>query len=75
MESGIFWGYVSMVEGLLARLRARYGDVSMVATGGLAGLFAQHLSTKPTVDTDLTVKGLFAIYARNSIAVGGARNG
>ena len=75
MESGIFWGYVSMIDGLLARLRARYGDVSLVATGGLAGLFAQHLSSKPTVDTDLTVKGLFEIYARNSIAAGGARNG
>ena len=75
MESGIFWGYVSMIDGLLARLRARYGDVSLVATGGVAGLFAQHLSSKPTVDTDLTVKGLFEIYARNSIAAGGARNG
>ncbi|MBU75010.1 MAG: pantothenate kinase [Rhodospirillaceae bacterium] len=75
MESGIFWGYVSMIDGLLARLRARYGDVSLVATGGLAELFAQHLSSKPTVDADLTVKGLFEIYARNSIAAGGARNG
>lgn len=75
MESGIFWGYVSMIEGLLARLRARYGDVSLVATGGLAELFVQHLSSKPTVDADLTVKGLFEIYARNSIAAGGARNG
>ena len=75
MESGVFWGYVSMIEGLLTRLRAEYGDVSMIATGGLAGLFAQHLSSISAVDSDLTVKGLFEIYARNSIAASGARNG
>jgi type III pantothenate kinase len=75
MESGIFWGYVSMIEGLLARLRADYGDVSMIATGGLAGLFSGHLSGINAVDPDLTVKGLFEIYARNSSAAARAQDG
>ena len=75
MESGIFWGYVSMIEGLLARLRADYGDVSMIATGGLAGLFSAHLPGINAVDPDLTVKGLFEIYARNSSAAARAQDG
>ena len=75
MESGIFWGYVSMIEGLLARLRADYGDVSMIATGGLAGLFSAHLPGINAVDPDLTVKGLFEIYARNSSAAVRAQDG
>ena len=75
MESGIFWGYVSMIEGLLARLRADYGDVSMIATGGLAGLFSAHLPGINAVDPDLTVKGLFEIYARNSSAATRAQDG
>ena len=75
MESGIFWGYVSMIEGLLARLRADHGDVSMIATGGLAGLFSAHLPGINAVDPDLTVKGLFEIYARNSSAAARAQDG
>ncbi len=75
MESGIFWGYVSMIEGLLVRLRADYGDVSIIATGGLAGLFSAHLLGINAVDHDLTVKGLFEIYARNSSAAARAQDG
>ena len=66
MESGIFWGYVGMIEGLLARLRHDHGeDLTVIATGGLAGLFADHVSAISAVDQDLTVKGLVEIYARN----------
>ena len=69
MESGVFWGYVSMIDGLLSRLRAAHpgtgGDMRAILTGGLAGLFAAHLAGPITVDSDLTVKGLFEIFARN----------
>ncbi|NCF47929.1 MAG: type III pantothenate kinase [Bacteroidetes bacterium] len=65
MESGVFWGYVSMIEGLLMRLRQEHGDVPAIATGGLASLFAQHLTGLAAVDPYLTVQGLFEIYARN----------
>ena len=68
MESGVFWGYVSMIDGLLSRLRARHGtgdNMQAILTGGLAGLFADHLVGPVSIDADLTVKGLFAIYARN----------
>lgn len=72
MESGVFWGYVGMIEGLLQRLRDEHADgnsdgraLPAIATGGLAGLFAAHLSGITAVDPDLTVRGLFEIYTRN----------
>ena len=68
MQSGVFWGYVGMVEGLLKRLRHSYGaDLPAIATGGLAPLFADHFSGPLFVDTDLTLKGLVHIYAQNKI--------
>jgi len=69
MESGVFWGYVSMIDGLLARLRDAHcgadDNMTAIMTGGLAGLFATHLEGPVIVDSDLTVKGLFEIFARN----------
>lgn len=66
MESGIFWGYVGMIEGLIARLRAEQGaDLPAIATGGLASLFAPHLPIISIVDADLTLRGLNAIYNLN----------
>ena len=66
MESGIFWGYVGLIEGLIARLRAEQGaDLPAIATGGLASLFAPHLPMISIVDADLTLRGLNAIYNLN----------
>ncbi|MGB1952546.1 MAG: type III pantothenate kinase [Candidatus Puniceispirillum sp.] len=66
MESGIFWGYVGLIEGLIARLRAEQGaDLPAIATGGLASLFAPHLPMISIVDADLTLLGLNAIYNLN----------
>ena len=66
MHSGIFWGYVSMVEGLIGRLRRDYGaNLPAIATGGLASLFADHVASISIVDPDLTLKGLVSIHAQN----------
>ncbi len=66
MHSGIFWGYVSMVEGLIVRLRQGYGThLPVIATGGLAPLFADHVASISVVDSDLTLKGLVSIHAQN----------
>tara|TARA_B100000989_G_scaffold297496_1_gene283420 strand:- start:622 stop:1401 length:780 start_codon:yes stop_codon:yes gene_type:complete len=68
MQSGVFWGYVGMVEGLLERLRNSYGkDLPAIVTGGLAPLFADHINGPLIVDADLTLKGLVRIYAQNNI--------
>ncbi|MDB2390059.1 type III pantothenate kinase [Alphaproteobacteria bacterium] len=67
MESGIFWGYVGMIEGLVARLRQEQGaELPAIATGGLASLFAPHLPMISAVDADLTLRGLVAIYNLNT---------
>ncbi len=69
MQSGVYWGYVGMIEGLVARIRAEYGgDMTVVSTGGLAPLFADATDAIDHVDHDLTVRGLIEIYLRNSAA-------
>ena len=41
MQSGIYWGYVGLIEGLVARIKAEYGEpMTVIATGGLAPIFA-----------------------------------
>lgn len=67
MKSGIYWGYVAMIEGLVERIRKEFGaDMDVIATGGLAPLFADAVSCIKKADLDLTLRGLFAIYRRNA---------
>lgn len=67
MQSGIFWGYVGMVEGLVARIRAEYGakEPTVIGTGGLAVLFGDATEAIHHVDPDLTMRGLLEIWRRN----------
>lgn len=59
MLSGLFWGYVSMLEGLVARIRAEIGrPTKVIATGGLAVLFGGQDALFDAVDIDLTLDGL-----------------
>ncbi len=59
MLIGIFWGYVAMVEGLIARMKAQIGrPVSVVATGGLAALFNRQSQLFDRVEPDLTLRGI-----------------
>ena len=66
MAIGIFWGYVAMIEGLVARLKAEVGrPVTVIATGGLAVLFNGHTSVFDAVEPDLTITGLGLLYQRS----------
>ena len=66
MQSGLYWGYVSLIEGLVARIKEEYGKpMSVIATGGLANLFYKQTSTIEYLDPDLTIRGLIQIHARN----------
>ena len=66
MESGLFYGYVGMVEGLVRRMRAELGgDVICVATGGLAAVIAPETDLIQHVDIDLTLHGLRIVWERN----------
>ncbi len=69
MESGVFWGYVSMIEGLVARVKDELGhDMKVIATGGLANLFADVMPVFTAVEPDLTIRGLIEIHRRNTAA-------
>jgi len=66
MKSGIFWGYVGLVEGLVRRIQAEYGaPMTVIATGGLAGLFAEASDMIDYSDPEITERGLVEIYERN----------
>ena len=65
MESGIFWGYIGLVEGIVRRIKAEYGgEMKVVATGGLAPLFERATDAIEHIDRELTIRGLLAIYRR-----------
>ena len=67
MLIGIYWGYVAMVEGLIARMKSQIGrPVKVVATGGLAALFQQHEALFDAVDPDLALKGLALLWRRSA---------
>jgi type III pantothenate kinase len=66
MQSGVFWGYVGLIEGIVARIRAERGEkMTVIATGGLAPLVAEATPTIEKVDPDLTLWGLRLIHRRN----------
>lgn len=63
MRSGVYWGYVGMIEGTLKRITDELGVKPVViATGGLADLFADTVPAIEKVDKDLTLRGLLHIY-------------
>ena len=66
MQSGIYFGYLSLVDGLLARIKKEvHGLKRVVATGGLATLFENDSEHIDEIDPELTLKGLKIIYDRN----------
>jgi len=69
MQSGIYWGYVALIEGLVARIRTEFGHkMRTVATGGLAPLFDGATPAIERVDPHLTLWGLWLIAQRNPAA-------
>ena len=66
LQSGLFWGYIALVEGLLHRLTSEMGGKPLViVTGGLSRLIGPHLNAKNTVLPDLTLDGLQLIWEMN----------
>lgn len=66
MQSGVYWGYVGLLEGMAARIRAEIGaPATVVATGGLAALFKDATAAIDAVDPDLTLRGLMLLHRRN----------
>lgn len=66
MLIGIYWGYLSMVEGLVSRMRAEIGrPAKVIATGGLAAIFQKHDALFDAVEPDLALKGLALLWKRS----------
>ena len=66
IQSGVFWGYSGLIEGIVARIQAEYGKkLTVIATGGLAPLFAQGDIRFDHIDDDLTIHGLTVIHDFN----------
>jgi type III pantothenate kinase len=66
MQSGVYWGYIGLVEGIVARIRTeRARPMRVIATGGLAPLFQQDTPVFDRVEEDLTMHGLVLIDRYN----------
>jgi type III pantothenate kinase len=66
MQSGVFWGYIALIEGLIARIKAeRDQPMTVVATGGVASLFHGATTSIDHFDPDLTIRGMLEIWRRN----------
>lgn len=62
IQSGVFLGYASLVEGMIGRIQKEYGKkMKVVATGGLAQVISGECPSIDIVDSDLTLKGLFLL--------------
>jgi type III pantothenate kinase len=71
MQSGLFYGYVGLVEGLVERMRRELGGTAMcVATGGLARVIAPETQVIQEVEPDLTLYGLRIVWGRNTADTG-----
>ena len=66
LHSGIYWGYLGMVEGICARIRRERGcPMQVIGTGGLAGLFGREQAVFDRINSNLTVVGLALIHRFN----------
>ncbi|MFZ5746071.1 MAG: type III pantothenate kinase [Pseudomonadota bacterium] len=71
MHIGIYWGYIAMIEGLVARMKAEIGrPAKVVATGGLAVLFEKHTPVFDAIEPDLTLQGLAMLWDRRHMGKG-----
>lgn len=66
MQSGVFWGYIDLIDGLVERIKSEYAaPMSVVATGGVVSLFDGASRTIDHYDPDLTIRGLLAVWRMN----------
>ena len=66
MQSGIFWGYIELIDGLIERVKAEYDQpMTVIGTGGVASLFEGAAEQIDHYDPDVTIRGLLDIWQRN----------
>ena len=66
MHTGVFWGYVGLIEGLVKRIKDEFGKpMKVVSTGGLAPVFEGSISGIDQIAPDITARGLIEIFRRS----------
>lgn len=66
MQSGIFWGYIGLIDGLVDRIKEEHvGPFTVIGTGGVASLFEGSSETIDAYDSHLTINGLHEIWRLN----------
>ncbi len=66
MQSGIYYGYIGLIEGIAGRIKKEYGqDMKVIATGGLASLYSKATPLIEHLEPDLTIFGLKDLYRLN----------
>lgn len=66
IQSGIYYGFIGQLDGIVKRIKAELGpETKVIATGGLAEMISEESETIETVDPFLTLEGLLLIYQRN----------
>ena len=69
MQSGVYWGYISLIEGLVTRIKEEVGhSMRTISTGGLAPLFKNGTDLIDELESDLTLHGLRLVYDRRKRA-------
>jgi type III pantothenate kinase len=67
MQSGVYWGYIALIEGLVSRIKTEWGKpMTVIGTGGVASLFHGATAAIDHFDPDLTIRGMLEIYRRNT---------
>ena len=65
MQSGVVYGNASLIDGMVEKIIEEFGEMNIVATGGLAGFIIPYCKKKMIIDDNLILKGLLAIYKKN----------
>ena len=66
MQSGIFWGYIGLVEGICKKIKLEHPrPMKIISTGGLSTLFERGTNAIDHIDLDLTLHGLYLVDQRN----------
>lgn len=65
IQSGLFYGYLGLIQGVTRRILDELGEAKVIATGGFAPVFAEHAPLIDIVETDLTLHGLRLLWEKN----------
>ena len=66
IQSGLFYGYLGLIDGITRRIINELGSAKVIATGGFAPVFAEHAPLIDFVETDLTLHGLRLLWEKNT---------